>query len=284
MKRGIYLMVNDNVLDNAIALINSIRFYDLSVPIIFIPYNEKYKKAAKALTTLKGVSCYEDVLLLERITNEVNSVFGREFFARPEQFRKQACWFGPFDEFLYLDTDIVVFEKIVGNLNYLSKNDFVCCDYQYLNGNKFLFTPKIMEEKIFSEEDLQYVFNGGFWGSKKGIITEEKLYNIFKECASHPEFFDFSQKVSDMPIINYLVIKLIKKKFNIVRDTEEKGAGSWAGMPHFIREGNKLIDPHVNKPLRYLHWAGIKIKPGCPYYDIWQWYRHGARGKGHGAR
>ena len=40
------------------------------------------------------------------------SAFGEEFFRRPDNFRKQACWFGPFDEFLYLDADTVVFERI----------------------------------------------------------------------------------------------------------------------------------------------------------------------------
>jgi hypothetical protein len=35
-----------------------------------------------------------------------------------------------------------------------------------------------------------------------------------------------------------------------------------------------LVDPNVNKPLDYLHWAGYRIQLGCPYWDIWAHYRY----------
>jgi hypothetical protein len=37
---------------------------------------------------------------------------------------------------------------------------------------------------------------------------------------------------------------------------------------------DRLLDPNVNQPLQYLHWAGMKIQPGCPYWDIWEHYRY----------
>ena len=273
MSRGIYIMANDSVIENAIALLNSIRLYDADVPVIMIPYDEQHLEIARTLKKHYGVEIYEDPQLLKKLPERVNKIFGKKFFTRVNQFRKQACWFGPFDEFLYLDTDIVVFEKIIDSLDYLSQSDFICCDYQYLNGVKFLFTQKLLEVRIFSDEELRGVFNAGFWGSKRGLISENDLYQTLEECAQHLDYFDFSKKVSDMPIFNYLVLKLAKRCFNIVKDTGKKGAGSWAGMPHFVHHGNQLIDPNVNQPLKYLHWAGIKIEPGCPYYDIWNYYR-----------
>lgn len=272
MTCGVYILANDSAHENAIALLNSIRYYDKDVPVIMIPYNEKYHKTAQALGDMHGVSLYDDLQLVDRLTKNVETIFDKKFFARVNQFRKQACWFGPFDEFLYLDTDMIVFEKIIDNLKYLSQADFICCDYQYLQPAKYLFTQKLLDAKVFSDSDLTGVFNAGFWGSKKGLISEELLYKTLEECAQHIDYFDFSQKVSDMPIFNYMVLKLIKKRLNIVRDIEIKGPGSWAGMPHFVREGNRLIDPNVGQPLKYLHWAGIKIQPGCLYWDIWKYY------------
>lgn len=269
MKSGIYIMANDKTIEQSIALLNSIRFYDKDVPIMLIPYDNKHKKI---IDTCK-IELFPDLKLIEQIENRVNDIFPSKLFARPQQFRKQACWFGPFEEFLYLDTDIVVFEKIIENLKYLKEHDFVYCDYQYKQGIKNIFTPKIFSDEIFTNEDIEGVFNAGFWGSKKGVITEEDLYSTFEECAEHPEYFDFSQKVSDMPVFNYMVLRNIERKFNIVRAANQKGAGSWAGMPHFVRDGNRLIDPKVNQPLKYLHWAGIKIEPGCPYWDVWEYYR-----------
>ncbi|MFB2768870.1 Npun_R2821/Npun_R2822 family protein [Pelatocladus sp. BLCC-F211] len=273
MNRGIYIIANDKVIDHAIALLNSIRLYDQETPIVMIPYDDNYHNIANILSKHYQVRIYEDLEFIDRLSHKLHESFGGKFFARPNQFRKQACWFGPFDQFLYIDTDIVVFEKIIDNLNYLNQVDFICCDYQHLGGIKNVFNSKILEEKIFTENQLQDIFNGGFWGSKKNLISEQDLYETFAECAAHPEYFDFSQKTSDQPIINYMLLKRIPRRFNIVR-REGKAPGNWAGSPNFQTQEHVLFDPTVNQPLQYLHWAGIRIQPGCPYWEIWEHYRN----------
>ena len=117
------------------------------------------------------------------------------------------------------------------------------------------------------------MFNGGFWASKKGLMSEEKIYQIFEECAANIEYFDFTYKTSDQPIINYMVLKNIERRFNLAHQPD-KNPGNWAGTGHFQQEGYQLIDPSNNQNLHYLHWAGIKIKPGCPYWDVWKHYRY----------
>ncbi|MGH8002832.1 MAG: Npun_R2821/Npun_R2822 family protein [Brasilonema sp.] len=273
MNRGIYIIANDKVTDHAIALLNSIRLHDAETPIVMIPYDDNYHCIADTLTKHYGVQIYEDLDFIDRLSKNLHEVFGNKFFARPNQFRKQACWFGYFDEFLYIDTDIVVFEKIIDNLNYLKKYDFICCDYQHAGGITNVFTPAVLEEKVFTEDEVKDIFNGGFWGSKKNLISEQDLYETFAECAAHPEYFDFSQKTSDQPIINYMLLKRIPSRFNIVR-REGKAPGNWGGSQHFQTQGSRLIDPLVNQPLQYLHWAGIRIEPGCPYWEIWEYYRN----------
>jgi len=271
--RGIYIIANDKVIDQAIALLNSIRLHDADTPIMMIPYDDNYQAIADILTTYYGVQLYPDLEFIDRVSNKLHQIFGGEFFARPNQFRKQACWFGPFDEFLYIDTDIVVFEKIVNNLDYLATSDFIYCDYQHLGGIKNVFSQKVLTDKVFTDSEVKDIFNGGFWASKKNLISEDDLYETFAECAAHPEYFDFSEKTSDQPIINYMLLKRIKRRFNIVR--RDGGApGNWAGTPHFQTQGHLLLDPIVNQPLQYLHWAGFRIQPGCPYWEIWEYYRH----------
>ena len=273
MTRGIYIMANDAFADYSIALLNSIRTFDTETPVILIPYDGHYHNVARILSDRFGVLVYEPLDFIEDLSVRLQDVFGDCFFARPNQFRKQACWFGPFDEFIYIDTDIIVFEKIIDNLNYLSEYDFICSDYQHAGGITNVFTPQVLDDGIFAEEDLKGIFNGGFWGSRKGVITESELYETFQDCAAHPGYFDFSQKTSDQPIINYMMLKRVKKRFNIVH--RPGGApGNWAGSPHFVRDGNGLVDPNRSQPLQYLHWAGIKIEPGCPYWDIWEDYRY----------
>ena len=273
MSCGIYITANDRVIEQAIALLNSIRLHDSDIPVVLIPYDDNYQAIAKILQERYGVQLYPDLEFIDRLSNQLHQVFGENFFARPNQFRKQACWFGVFDKFIYIDTDIVVFEKLSNSLNYLNDYDFICCDYQHAGGIKNVFTSQVIEDNVFSNPEIQDIFNGGFWGSKKNLISEKILYDTFSECAAHPEYFDFSQKTSDQPIINYMVLKHIPRRFNIVR--RPGGApGSWAGSNHFQIQGNQLIDPNVNQPLQYLHWAGIRIEPGCPYWNIWKYYRY----------
>lgn len=272
MTRGIYITANDRVTEQAIALLKSIRYYDPHTPVVLIPYDDQYQQVAGTLSRY-GVTVYQDLAFLKHLSQQLYDAFGAGFFARPNQFRKQACWFGEFDEFLYIDTDIIVFEEIIKTLDYLQNYDFICCDYQHLGGIKNVFTSQIITDNIFTEKEATDVFNGGFWGAKRHIITEAILLDTFQKCAAHPEYFDFSEKTSDQPIINYMILQHISRRFNLVR--REGGApGSWAGSPHFILRGDRLFDPQINQTLQYLHWAGIKIQPGCPYWEIWKYYRY----------
>jgi hypothetical protein len=273
MSRGIYITANDKVADHAIALLNSIRAYDTETPVVLIPYDENYLEVAKVLKARFNVAVYHDLELIDRLSKRLHRAFGEHFFAQPNQFRKQACWFGEFDEFLYIDTDIVVFEKIIDNLDHFDKYDFLSCDYQHRGGIKNIFSETVIHQEIFRQDELKDIFNGGWWASKKGLITETDIYETFAECAAHPEYFDFTQNTSDQPIINYMILKRIEKRFNLV-NLDDQVPGSWAGSTHFMREGNILIDPSYDRPLQYLHWADVGIEPGCSYWDIWAYYRY----------
>ncbi|PZO35206.1 MAG: methionine synthase [Shackletoniella antarctica] len=275
--RGIYITANDKVIDHAIACLNSIRAHDPSIPVMLIPYNDDYHQVAEVLGRDYGVEVYPDLAFIQRLSKNLHGIFGEGFFARPNQFRKQACWFGPFDRFLYIDTDVVVFSAIAKVLDYLDNYDFISYDYQHRGGIRNVFSPAIVEQGVFTPTELEDMFNCGFWGSKKGLVSEQDLYDTFAECAAHPDYFDFSEKTSDQPIINYLILKRMARRFNLVRQPGG-GPGNWAGSPHFVplvaSEGMTLSDPNVNQPLDYLHWAGYRIQPGCPYWDIWAYYRY----------
>lgn len=272
MTRGIYIVANDNVIEQTIAFLKSFRHYDRDTPIVLIPFDDNYPQVLEVAKDF-GVTRFEDLEFVENLCLKLHEIFGKDFFNNPNKQRKQACWFGPFDEFLYIDVDIVVFEKIADSLSYLDRFDFLCCDYQHLGGITNVFTPKVLEDGVFTEQDLDDVFNSGWWASKKGLFSVEDLYATFAECAQHPDYFDFSQKTTDQPIFNYLVLKRIERRFNLVR-RPGKAPGSWAGSSHFQRRGDRLFDPKTDQFLQYLHWAGVRIQPGCPYWDIWEHYRY----------
>ena len=127
--RGIYIVANDNVKDNAIALLNSIRLYDPDVPVVMIPFNEQYHEVAAVLTTKHGVQLFPDLEFVEAFTQKIGEIFDRDFLNLPNKMRKLVQWFGPLEQFLYIDTDIIVFEPMSQLLDYLNDYEFICCDY-----------------------------------------------------------------------------------------------------------------------------------------------------------
>ncbi|WP_016953442.1 Npun_R2821/Npun_R2822 family protein [Anabaena sp. PCC 7108] len=277
MSRGIYIVANDHVIENAIALLNSIRQYDQEVTVYLIPFNDKYHKVADTLATLHNVKIFPDLELIDKFTQRIGEIFDRDFLALPNKMRKLVAWFGPLDEFIYIDTDIVVFEKISNDLDKLAELDFFCCDYHHANDKlRNIFSPLVKEQQIFTDIQLEDVFNSGFWGSKKGVISYEQMDETLRECATHREYFDFSEGVTDQPVLNYLILKLIAKRGNLVK-IPGGGPGSWGGSRNFQEQDYILYDQ--GKRLKYLHWAGIKMKPGSPYWQLWRHYRYLHEGK-----
>ncbi|MGP1373637.1 MAG: Npun_R2821/Npun_R2822 family protein [Almyronema sp.] len=272
MEKGIYIVANDKVLDNAIALLNSLRLYDPDIPVVLIPFNSDYQQVAAVLTAQHQVSIFPDLPFLEEFTQAIGNIFPRDFLALPNKMRKLAAWFGPLQNFLYIDTDILLFRPITETLDYLSQADFICCDYHSVGrGLADVFSNEVIEQKIFTEVDLQDVFNSGFWGSKKGTITLEQMYTLLKTCAQHRAYFDFSSGTTDQPILNYLVLKAIASRLNLTKVVSAE-PGSWAGSAHFQIVDHKPYDGET--PLRYLHWAGTPMRTGGPYRELWEYYRY----------
>ena len=273
MNRGIYIVGNDRVVENAIALCNSVRLYDPEVPIVLVPFNEDCETIAAELQRRHDVQLFPDLDFVRDFTQKISEIFERDFLALPNKMRKLVAWFGPFDEFLYIDTDIIVFDRIARAIGYLSQCDFLCCDFHHKGrGLKDIFADDFPEKGIFAAETLQRdVFNSGFWGSRKGVLSLEQMETLLRECAAHREYFDFSRGTTDQPILNYLVLKAMPRRLNLIR-SPEYGAGSWGGSPHFEAKDGILYDK--GKRLTYLHWAGTAMRPGGPYREIWEYYRY----------
>ena len=269
--RGVYIVANDKVAENAIALLSSLRLRDPDIPVYLIPFNDDYHAVGQRLSELYSVKLFPDLDFLGDLTEQIGTIFPKDFLALPNKMRKLAAWFGPLDEFLYIDTDILFFTPVSDTLAYLDRADFIWCDYHYKGGLEDVFSEVVPNQGIFSDRDLEDVFNSGLWGSKKSALSLERLYALLAECAAHREYFDFSNGTTDQPIMNYLVLKAIPSRLNIVK-AQDNEPGSWGGTPHFKQRGDVLFDG--DRPLRYLHWAGTPMEPGGPYRKIWERYRY----------
>lgn len=269
--RGVYIVANDKVKENAIALMSSLRLQDPDIPVYLIPFNDDYQSVASQLADLYDVKLFPDLEFLSALTEKIGAIFPRDFLALPNKMRKLAAWFGPLDEFLYIDTDILFFTPATDTLNYLTRADFIWCDYHYKRGLEDVFSDVVVQQKLFTAEALGDVFNSGLWGSRKSALSLEKLYDVLSDCAAHREYFDFSSGTTDQPIMNYLVLSAIPKRLNIAKANVAE-PGSWGGSTHFVQKGDVLFDG--DRPLRYLHWAGTPMCSGGPYRELWEHYRY----------
>lgn len=269
--RGVYIVANDKVAENAIALMSSLRLHDPEVPVYLIPFNDDYHAVAERIGDLYDVKLFPDLAFVEALTQKIGNIFPRDFLALPNKMRKLAAWFGPLDEFLYIDTDILFFTPVSETLAYLDQADFIWCDYHFKGGLEDVFSDVVVKQQLFSPEALGDVFNSGLWGSRKSALSLEQLYELLTDCAAHREYFDFSNGTTDQPIMNYVVLKAIARRLNIVKVNAGE-PGSWGGSPHFEQRDQVLFDG--DRPLRYLHWAGTPMRAGGPYRSLWEHYRY----------
>lgn len=271
MTRGVYIVANDKVFDQAIALLSSLRLQDPDMPVVMIPFNEDYQAVWGVLEKHFNVQLFPDLGFVETLTQDIATIFSRDFLKLPNKMRKLAVWFGPLAEFVYIDTDILLFEPVAKTLDYFQQADFICCDFHHKGrGLSDVFAADIREHNLFSEAQLADVFNSGFWGSRKGTFSYLQMLELLRQCADHREYFDFSSGTTDQPIINFLVLSAIERRLNLTKVNPEE-PGSWGGSPHFQAKDHLLYDG--DRPLRYLHWAGTPMRPGGPYWDIWKYYR-----------
>lgn len=271
MSRGIYLLANDKVLDNVITLLNSIRCHDKITPISIIPYDDNYQELQSYIQEFSAVDIYENFDFLKNLMETINQVwhdFPKDH--RINMLKKFGCWLGPFDEFLYIDTDIVVFNQIVTLLDTMKGYDFLSYDYQRKTGIKDIFKQTILEENLIAHDQMDLVFNAGFFGSRRDALSEATIFSLIHETRKHANCFIWDYY--DQGILNYWVIRQNIKQINYTK-TGEKIAGNWAGSDYRV-EDYQLFNQETGNPVLYLHWAGHKIFPGCRYWDVWNYYRH----------
>ena len=260
MSNGIYIVANDKYYEEAVACINSIRLYDPLIPIICIPYDESFQ-LMYGFCSRNKIGIFEDIRLLRNIERNVRKYLPH--IRHPARLRNLACWLGPFKQFIYMDADIVVFEKIAEIMDWLDTYDLVHSDNQYHTGIRWVFNDCVP----LSKEKRNNVFNCGMWASKSSLLNAQMIIRLLKQCGEHTEYFCKENGVSAQPIINWLALS---SNWNIANLNKIAGfPPSWAGNPAFNRKGFTLY--YGTQPLKYLHWAGRDVKNN--YNFTWKFFR-----------
>jgi len=273
MTEGIYILANDVVFDQLVALLNSLEVNaGKNYPVSIIPYDDRLERVREEIKHRDNVEIFTD-----NSTMKLWEDFSAQIWkAHPDAYKiwqekgisgvyrlgmhRRFCGFdGIFDKFLYLDADILVLNSLDYIFEQLNNNDFVIYDFQYkdlshvynVNSNNLL--------DIFPQSRLDNeIFCAGLYGANKGLFDEErKKYLLSKLESGEAEIL--YKNAPDQTILNYMVMRLEISSYNFSHHLPaEEVTGCCVTSPHFDERDNLVYDR--GNRLTYLHYIGLSSK------------------------
>ena len=294
MKDGIYILANDVVFDQLVALLNSFETnISADIPICIIPYDDRLEKVRSEIATRPQVSLFENIESIQRweaFATEVWKSHDRAQKAwrdrqlpevyRLEMHRKLCCFDGEFDRFIYFDADTLSMGSVDPIFQTLEAYDWVTNDYQYLSDIKYIFdAPEAELLNIFDAETLQSnIFCAGWFASKKNVFTDEILRSLLTSLKSGESNL-LALWGTDQSLMNYMVLRSQISYYNFAATGTAPGS-HWSSK--FDQRDHVLYDK--GQLLTYLHYMSISSSAfvrlcqgedvSIPYRDLFLHYRY----------
>lgn len=250
--KGAFFVANDGIYDLAIAFLNSFRIHNPTLPLCLIPYRDDIERISK-LATKYNFSIFDDQSLLARCDEMSRQIHGRVF----GHYRKFVAWHGPFDEFIYMDTDTVVTSDVTFAYDFLKDYAFIFShsDAPYLK--RFVWNKGIDATGALTPEQIRFSTNTGYFCSAKGTLTldevEGKLTGAL-ELVDHMALFCIEQ-----PFMNYVVVTSGKPYTSIWNIAKSRSLDipveKWGGERLRLQrmENCRTLEHRVFM----VHWAGV---------------------------
>jgi hypothetical protein len=268
-RQGIYILGNDRIIDDAIAFMNSVQQHAPNYPVALIPYDTHYHNLARILRDRYGVEVFEDRALFDEIDRHTQALLGW----KPPMCRKFACWSGPFDEFIYFDTDILVFQDQADLFDLLTEYDIVTCAEGRYTGIQDVFTEQVLMRNLFTQQEISELFNAGFFASKKQALDRVRMVSLLEQAVAVKDIFIPHHQ--DQTILNYLVLVGMPKRANLREYAPAIPDDAYAGLEILQVKGNQIYK--YGHPVRFIHWCGYKEIPRRPHVSLWLKYRYSGR-------
>lgn len=266
-QRGVYFLANDKILELAIAFLNSFRKFNPDIPLCLIPYDANFQKIA-SLSNKYNFSIYPGQETLNACDQISTSILGNV----KGYFRKLALWEGPFDEFIYIDSDTVVLKNVEFCFQYLSEYDFITSHSNIPSIRKWVWKDSIYKANILSNDQINYAANTGYIISHRKALplklAAEKLTAALK-IKNHMELW-----CADQPFLNYLFVTSGKYTSLLTlycKNPDQKiPLEQWGGgtLKVIKKDDTYFTNEHV--PILLIHWAGVY---GLTKFEKWVYYK-----------
>ncbi|WP_233993787.1 hypothetical protein, partial [Salinibacter altiplanensis] len=264
LSRGVYFSANDAVYDWAVAFLNSYRQFNPNLPLFLIPFDEDCSRLLE-LQSEYDFETYTDSAF-ERLEG-IGEAFelGHAEGVGPYWFRRYAAFWGPLDEFMYLDARQLVLADL---------EPFVTAPGEY--GFDFMHydcaLDQVYEPGPFRREMLRQNrgrgFNSGRWASRKGLFSIDEFEDLAEEALEIRD--QLNPRNTDQSFINYCCdVKPVQYGHfaEVMGNICQQG---WANQPGSVyeRDGGYYLWNYGGldhkKCLVLLHWAGISEGPTMP--------------------
>ena len=297
MTNGVYILANDVVYDQMIALINSLEAnISRDLPICIVPYDDNTAKCRLSTKRYSQVQWFDDKALLDKWENFASEIWkahptafeawaerGVAGVGRLGMHRRFCCFDGPFDRFVYLDADILAMNSFDLLFDSLDKYDFVTYDFQYKDLSHVFAADAPGLTDVFGRDRLDTeIFCAGLFASKKGLFTDDMLSNLLNSLSAGDAKILYYNG-PDQSILNYMVMKSGINAMNLARTLPaEDRTGCCVTSPHFEEQDRVLFDK--GQQLIYLHYIGVgsrffnRLCTGenilLPYRELFLHYRY----------
>lgn len=294
---GICTLANDRVINQLIALLNSIEaILGKDTPVCVYPYDDNTEQIAAEIAKRPNVQLYDDRESIERWDNFAASAWdthptarerwkkaGSEGYHRFGTHRRYCAFDGPFERFIYMDGDTLAMGPMKEIFGLLEQYDCIVYDFQHKDPTHVyeVASPKLL--KVFSQERLKSeIFCSGFYASKKDLFTEEKRNWLIEQLKSGEAEMLYPM-APDQTLVNYMMMRSLYSICNLALHLpQEEKTGCCVTSPHFTTEDQILYDK--GNRLTYLHYIGMsssifnRVCAGeninFPYRDIFLHYRY----------
>lgn len=265
-RRGIYCLANDGVLEWFIAFIKSLRQHNPTIPLRVIPFDDRCAQLEKLC------SIY-DFSIIKAPLHGYDAI-GELFVpgqAGAHTFRKLHAFEGEFDEFLFLDSDIVVVDDLSPLFAAFGRSDadvlFTDLDVEHVYAAGELYERSLHDPRYKA-------FNTGIWMARRGLLQLEQLGELARAAhASGQMHHDY-----DQPFINFCLHETGARLREAREELPHIFERAWAADPDINKCDNiaARFNPEVasnGKWMPFLHWAGYATPPVIPNGKIFLHYR-----------
>ncbi len=265
------MLGNDRVADYLEALFISLRQHSPDLPARLIPYNAQLTRT-RQLCARYRIEIHSDPAFpaLEQVGLDLwaSSPYSHHQFL----FRRLAIFWGPFENFLYLDADICVLAPLEPLFETFEKSPVPFASFDVDHERVYQAGP-LRDRMIRDHGSLG--FNSGHFFSRLGVFDLEKFQTAVRAAQPLAHLF---QDRGDQGFLNFAVDHLgipQTRMTTLIPDLADK---QWCEQ-RFKKTHNRWLidrpgDPQDGKQLFLIHWAGFNI-PGweIPNRHLYYHYR-----------